>query len=123
MFKKFFQATLAVVTLSSALPASAAVILSSDFTGTSGDASNVTWTENDVSVTNTLDPQDSSLNSLDLFSTYSDVFAVDHNLHDDGDWFVDIFVSLGCLSTRQPSIISLLFMKKGVAFSESHQTL
>ena len=94
MFKKFFQATLAVVTLSSALPASAAVILSSDFTGTSGDASNVTWTENDVSVTNTLDPQDSSLNSLDLFSTYSDVFAVDHNLHDDGDWFVDIFVSV-----------------------------
>lgn len=97
MFKKFFQATLAVVTLSSALPASAAVILSSDFTGTSGDASNVTWTENDVSVTNTLDPQDSSLNSLDLFSNSTNMFAVDHNIHNSGDWFVDIVVSASSL--------------------------
>lgn len=97
MFKKFFQATLAVVTLSSALPASAAVILSSDFTGTSGDASNVTWTENDVSVTNTLDPQDSSFNSLDLFSNSTNMFAVDHNIHTSGDWFVDIVISASAL--------------------------
>lgn len=97
MFKKFFQATLAVVTLSSALPASAAVILSSDFTGTSGDASNVTWTENDVSVTNTLDPQDSSLNSLDLFSNSTNAFAVDYNIHTQGSWFVDIMVTASSL--------------------------
>ena len=97
MFKKFFQATLAVVTLSSALPASAAVILSSDFTGTSGDASNVTWTENDVSVTNTLDPQDSSFNSLDLFSNSTNMFTVDHNIHTSGDWFVDIVISASAL--------------------------
>jgi len=97
MFKKFFQATLAVVTLSSALPASAAVILSSDFSGTQGNAANVSWTENDVSVSNTLDPQDSSLNSLSLFSNSASIFAVDHNIHNAGDWFVDIVISASSL--------------------------
>lgn len=97
MFKNFIQATLAVVTLSSALPASAAVILSSDFTGTSGDASNVTWTENDVSVTNTLDPQDSSFNSLSLFNSSTNTFAVDHNIHNEGEWFVDVSVFTSAL--------------------------
>ncbi|GEM_PF-906136 len=97
MFKKFFQATLAVVTLSSAIPASAAVILSSDFTGTSGDVTNVAWTENGLSVTNVLDPQNLGLNSLDLFGNFNDVFAVKYNIHTQGSWFVDVMVTTSSL--------------------------
>ncbi|NDV89966.1 hypothetical protein GTH32_01985 [Alteromonas sp. 345S023] len=97
MLKNFFKVSLAVMALSSALPSSASVILSSDFTGTSGDPANVTWTENDVSVTNTLDPKDLSLSSLDLFTNSTNMFAVDHNIHKQGSWFVDILVSASSL--------------------------
>lgn len=97
MLKKLVKATLAVVALSSALPASADVILSTDFTGTSGDAANISWTENYASVTNTLDPKDLSLTSLDLFSNSTNMFAVNHNIHTQGSWFVDILVSASSL--------------------------
>lgn len=97
MLKKSIRATFALFCLLVALPSSAAVILSSDFTGTSGDPGNVTWTENDVSVVNSLDPKDSSLNSLALFSNSTNIFAVDHNVHTQSEWFVDIIVSASAL--------------------------
>ncbi|NDW17270.1 PEP-CTERM sorting domain-containing protein [Alteromonas genovensis] len=93
MLKKLIQTTLAVVALSSALPANAAIILASDFTGTSGDPTNVSWTESGVSVTNTLTPQTTSLTSIQLFDNFDNVFAVDYNIHNEGTWFVDILLS------------------------------
>lgn len=97
MLKKLIQATLAVVTLSSALSANAEIILSSDFTGTSGDPSNISWTENSVEVTNTLDPQTTSFSSLDLFDNYDNLFAVDYNIHNQGTWFVDVLLTASFL--------------------------
>lgn len=93
MIKRLIKATLAVVVLSTALSSNAAVILASDFTGTSGDPSNVSWVENGVEVTNTLDPQTTSSSSLQLFDNFDNVFAVDYNIHNEGTWFVDILVS------------------------------
>lgn len=93
VLKKLIQTTLAVVALSSALPANAAIILASDFTGTSGGPTNVTWTENGLSVTNTLIPQTTSFSSLQLFDNFDNVFAVDYNIHNEGTWFVDILLS------------------------------
>ncbi|MEM7420747.1 MAG: hypothetical protein AAF364_13585 [Pseudomonadota bacterium] len=93
MFKKIIQATLAAVTLSSAFSASAEIILASDFTGTSGNPSNISWTENSVHVTNTLEPQTTNFSSLPLFDNYNDVFAVDYNIHNEGTWFVDILLT------------------------------
>mgnify|MGYP000026404279 FL=1 len=97
MLKKLIQATLAVVTLSSALSANAEIILASDFTGTSGDPSNISWTENSVEVTNTLDPQSTSFSSLDLFDNYDNLFAVDYNIHNEGTWFVDVLLTASFL--------------------------
>jgi len=97
VLKKLIQATLAVVTLSSALSANAEIILASDFTGTSGDPSNISWTENSVEVTNTLDPQSTSFSSLDLFDNYDNLFAVDYNIHNEGTWFVDVLLTTSFL--------------------------
>ncbi|CAB9493549.1 hypothetical protein [Alteromonas macleodii] len=97
MFKKLIKATLAVAALSSALSANAEIILASDFTGTSGDPSNISWTENSVEVTNTLDPQTTSFSSLDLFDNYDNLFAVDYNIHNEGTWFVDVLLTASFL--------------------------
>ena len=71
VLKNIIQATLAVITLSTAFSTSAEIILASDFTGTSGDPTNISWTENSIEVTNTLDPQTTSfwenLVSLHIF--------------------------------------------------------
>lgn len=97
MLKKLFQATLAVVALSSALSANAEIILASDFTGTSGDPSNISWTENSVEVTNILDPQTTNFSSLNLFDNYDNLFAVDYNIHNEGTWFVDVLLTASFL--------------------------
>jgi len=97
VFKKLIKATLAVAALSSALSANAEIILASDFTGTSGDPSNISWTENSVEVTNTLDPQTTSFSSLDLFDNYDNLFAVDYNIHNEGTWFVDVLLTASFL--------------------------
>ena len=97
MLKKLIKATLAVVTLSSALSANAEIILASDFTGTSGDPSNISWTENSVEVTNTLDPQTTTFSSLPLFDIYDNLFAVDYNIHNEGTWFVDVLLTASFL--------------------------
>ncbi len=97
MLKKLIKATLAVVTLSSALSANAEIILASDFTGTSGDPSNISWTENSVEVTNTLDPQTTNFSSLALFDNYDNLFAVDYNIHNEGTWFVDVLLTASFL--------------------------
>lgn len=97
MFKKLIKATLAVAALSSALSANAEIILASDFTGTSGDPSNISWTENSVEVTNTLNPQTTSFSSLDLFDNYDNLFAVDYNIHNEGTWFVDVLLTASFL--------------------------
>ena len=97
MLKKLIKATLAVVTLSSTLSANAEIILASDFTGTSGDPSNISWTENSVEVTNTLDPQTTNFSSLALFDNYDNLFAVDYNIHNEGTWFVDILLTASFL--------------------------
>lgn len=97
MLKKIIQVTLAVMTFSTAFSTSAEIILASDFTGTSGDPSNISWTENSVEVTSTLDPQTMSFSSLSLFDNYNNVFAVDYNIHNEGTWFVDIFLTASFL--------------------------
>jgi hypothetical protein len=97
VLKKLIQATLAIVSLSSALSVNAEIILASDFTGTSGDPSNISWTENGVEVTNTLDPQTTNFLSLELFDNYSDLFAVDYNIHNEGTWFVDVLLTVSFL--------------------------
>lgn len=97
VLKNIIQATLAVITLSTAFSTSAEIILASDFTGTSGDPTNISWTENSVEVTNTLDPQTTSFSSLPLFDNYDNVFAVDYNLHNEGSWFVDILLTTSFL--------------------------
>lgn len=97
MLKKLIKATLAVVTLSSTLSANAEIILASDFTGTSGDPSNISWTENSVEVTNTLDPQTTTFSSLPLFDNYDNLFAVDYNIHNEGTWFVDVLLTASFL--------------------------
>jgi len=97
VLKKLFQATLAVVALSSALSANAEIILASDFTGTSGDPSNISWTENSVEVTNILDPQTTNFSSLNLFDNYDNLFAVDYNIHNEGTWFVDVLLTASFL--------------------------
>lgn len=97
MLKRFIQATLAVVTLCFALTANAEIILASDFTGTSGDPSNISWTENNVQVTRALDPQTTSFSSLGLFDNYDNLFAVDYNIHNEGTWFVDVLLTVSFL--------------------------
>ncbi|WP_334028751.1 hypothetical protein [Alteromonas sp. P256] len=108
MIKKIIKATLAVAVLVTALPSNAAVILASDFTGTSGDPSNVSWIENGVEVTNTLDPQTTNFSSLQLFDNFDNVFAVDYNIHNEGTWFVDILVSASAfLSSISLDVLTL----------------
>jgi hypothetical protein len=96
MMKNLFK-TLCVISLSTfALSSQAAVILSSDFTGIDGDASNVTWVENDVTVTSELSPLDTSANLLSLFDL-DNMFAVDQNIHTESSWYVDIFLTVSSL--------------------------
>lgn len=92
LFKKI--CLLSISTL--ALSANASVILSSDFTGTNGDPTNVSWVENDVTVDSDFLPTDTSSNLLGLFSI-NDMFAVDYNIHNEGSWYVDIVLSVNSL--------------------------
>lgn len=92
LFKKICLFSISTLALS----ANASVILSSDFTGTNGNPTNVSWVENDVTVNSDLLPTDTSSNVLGLFST-SDMFAVDYNIHNEGSWYVDIALSVNSL--------------------------
>ncbi|MBT0587281.1 hypothetical protein [Alteromonas oceanisediminis] len=81
-----------------------AVILSTDFDGrvVSGDtASNITWVANGVSDAGDLTAQFNFLqNGLasqqSLFDTTAaqSRFAVNHNLHEEGSWFVDVALNV-----------------------------
>ena len=90
MFRKtsglFFSLSLMLLTST----ANSAVILSTDFIGTLADPSNISWTESDVTVTNSMTPQNSGLSSLTLFGNKPNMYAVKHNIHDNGIWFTDI---------------------------------
>ncbi|AMJ94147.1 hypothetical protein AVL56_07380 [Alteromonas stellipolaris] len=96
MMKNLFK-KLCILSMSTfALSSHAAVILSSDFSGIDGDVSNVSWVENDVSVTSDLSPFDTSANLLSLFDL-NDVFAVDQNIHNESSWYADIALSVSSL--------------------------
>ena len=87
--KLLFRNLFLVVISTCVLSANASVILSSDFTGINGDASNVNWLQENVLVNSELEPLDSNENGLNLFNV-GDFFAVQRNLHTQGSWYIDI---------------------------------
>lgn len=79
------------------LSARADIILSTDFDGltvSGSTASNITWVTNGVADPGDLEAIDSNPDGLFTTTDAEGRFAPDRNLHNEGDWSVDILLSL-----------------------------
>lgn len=120
-FKKLCKSALLVTGILASSAASATVILSTDFDGrtVSGNtASDLTWTTNGVTAPGVL-AANSGSDSFSLFDTAAaqDRFAVDRNLHNEGNWFTDITFMMAndfaSVSLSSVSFDSIIFNNSG----------
>ncbi len=110
--------TLALGTASilTAMPVQAATILSTDFNGrnvSGATASNLTWITNGVSDPGNLTADFNLFNTLDT----QNLFAVQRNLHNQGDWTVDIAIGVGSqkIELSEISLDGFIFSNAGTA--------